>query len=287
MLVCTNILLNHWVAVLTCLKIKPITETRTPRHTLDDEDSNAKPNPIPEVRISLNDTSATYDYVLIAPQTISLIQDQLPNKLNVGTITVDYPNLIKELSKEEQNDYDEDEQLYAALENEALKNRFKKEEISVYLSNGVLSIVVPHFANTITYNVLARQLVQQLKPLKSWILLAPSNLNNNQSINKLLLDTGTAFSVLSQVPVLRPPHSITGITAAVVSQLNLIGATNVITLVLNSEGHLGYEKSDNDSIVHTAYVLGDIIPIDKEQYVKNLSARVRKFNGYSNLGIYI
>ena len=168
-----------------------------------------------------------------------------------------------------------------------MKNRFKKEEISVYLSNGVLSIVVPHFANTITYNVLARQLVQQLKPLKSWILLAPSNLNNNQSINKLLLDTGTAFSVLSQVPVLRPPHSITGITAAVVSQLNLIGATNVITLVLNSEGHLGYEKSDNDSIVHTAYVLGDIIPIDKEQYVKNLSARVRKFNGYSNLGIYI
>ena len=93
--------------------------------------------------------------------------------------------------------------------------------------------------------------------------------------------------MLSQVPVLRPPHSITGITAAVVSQLNLIGATNVITLVLNSEGHLGYEKSDNDSIVHTAYVLGDIIPIDKEQYVKNLSARVRKFNGYSNLGIYI
>ncbi|KAI5970942.1 hypothetical protein CANMA_000102 [Candida margitis] len=269
--------------------IKPITETRTPRHTLDDEDTNAKPNPIPEIKISLNDASLIYDYVLIVPHTISLIQDQLPKQENIGQILIDYPDLIKDLTKEVQEEYDEDEQLYAALENEALKNKFKTEELAIYLSSGVLSIVVPHFTNTIAYNVLARQLIRRLKPSKEWILLAPSTLNNNQSINQLpLVDTASSSaSILSQVPVLRPPHSITGIAAATLSQLNFIGVTNVVTLVLNSEGHLGFEKSDNDAIVDTAFVLSDIITIDKEEYIKNVSSKVRKFNGYSNLGIYI
>lgn len=229
----------------------------------------------------------TYAYALIVPHTLSLIQEQLPNKAITGEIAIDYLNLIKDLSTEDQEEYDEDEQLYAALENKALKNKFKKEKIPVYLSNGVLSMVVPHFTNTITYNVLARQLVQHLKPLKSWILLAPSNLNNNQTISKLPLESDTSSSVLSQVPVLRPPHSITGTTAAILSQLNLSGVTNVTTLILNSEGHLGFEKSDNDAIVDTAFVLGDIIATSKQEYVKRISSEVRKFNGYSNLGIYI
>lgn len=229
----------------------------------------------------------TYAYALIVPHTLSLIQEQLPNKAIAGEITIDYLNLTKDLSTEEQEEYDEDEQLYAALENKALKNKFKKEKIPIYLSNGVLSIVVPHFTNTITYNVLARQLVQHLGPLKSWILLAPSNLNNNQTISKLLLESDTSSSVLSQVPVLRPPHSITGATASILSQLHLSGATNVTTLILNSEGHLGFEKSDNDAIMDTAFVLGDIIATSKQEYVKRISSKVRKFNGYSNLGIYI
>lgn len=236
----------------------------------------------------MTDGTSEYDYALIVPHTISLIQDQLPKRVKIGEITIDYASLMKDLSVEEQEEYDEDEQLYTALENEALKNKFKTEVIPVYLSNGILSVVVPHFANIIAYNLLARKLVQQLQPLKSWILLAPSNLNNNQSINQLPLTSDTTSLVLSQVPVLRPPHSVTGITAAILSQLNLSGATNVITLVLNSEGHLGFEKSDNDAIVDTAYVISDIVAtLDKQEYVKSISSKVRKFNGYSNLGIYV
>ncbi|KAI5955397.1 hypothetical protein KGF57_003723 [Candida theae] len=268
--------------------IKPITETRNPRHTLDDDDSNAKPNPIPDIKITLIEDSIKYDYALIVPQTVSLVQDQLPNNNSVGKIAIDYSSSIKDISSEqEQEEYDEDEQLYAALQNEALKDKFKTEHIPIYLSNGVLSIVAPHFTNTIVYNLLARKLVQQLHPSISWILLAPSNLNNNQSINKLLLKTDASLSLLSQVPILRPPHSITGITAAITSQLDVANTENAITLVLNSEGPLGFEKSDNDAIIDTAYVLSEIIGINKEEYVKSISSKVRKFNGYSNLGIYI
>ncbi|CAK9437584.1 uncharacterized protein LODBEIA_P19620 [Lodderomyces beijingensis] len=268
--------------------IKPATEIRNPRHTLDDDDLNddSQPNPIPQVQTTL-DPSTAYDSVLIVPNTISLIQSQLPSAKTVGRVVIDYPELYN-VETEQLAEYDEDEQLYAAMKQEHLKTEFPKLEIPIMASNRILCIAMPHFKNIITYNILARDLVKSVSIDKEWVLLSPSNLNNGQTVNKLESSFSTSSNpVLAKVPSLQPPHTITGASAAILSQLNLAQAPHVTTLVLDSEGQLGYEKSDNDAIVDTAYILASVLPIDQQAYVESISSKVRKFNGYSNLGMYI
>ncbi|KAI3406942.1 hypothetical protein KGF56_000235 [Candida oxycetoniae] len=271
--------------------IKPITEVRNPRHTLDDDDlSNAQPCPFPEIRVVLDASSNDYDYIFVVPHTMKILQTELTkNHVVVGNIIVDYHQLYSSVEKESATTYDEDEQLYEAMKHESLKSRFPpKLELPIYLTKGVLSIVVPHFENVIIYNLLARQVVKHLDLNKEWILLAPSNLNNNQTINKLQLYADNANPVINNVPLLRPPHVITGFCAALLSQLNIVEAPLATALVLDSEGPLGFEKSDNDAIVDTATVLSSLFNIKNgEEYVKNVSLKVRKLNGYSNLGMYI
>ncbi|EMG49279.1 hypothetical protein G210_0015 [Candida maltosa Xu316] len=274
--------------------IKPITETKTPRHTLDDDDyDDNQPHYKPEISIKLTKEVTTPPHpknILVLPSTISIIQDQL--KLpTIGTVSIKYPELYESIDKSNDLEYDEDEQLYVALKNQNLKTKYPELEIPIVGNDNVVGITIPHFYNVITYNLVSKKIIEFFDSTKNWIVLAPCGLNNNQSVNKLLGKGNAKDDVsLNQVPDLKPPHAITGISAALVSQLNLRkGDYNIVCLVLNSEGQPGFEKSDNDSIVDTSYLLGDLLKLPhKEDYLNEISKQVRKFNGaFSNLAMYI
>ncbi|RCK66075.1 hypothetical protein Cantr_01755 [Candida viswanathii] len=272
--------------------IKPITETRNPRHTLEDEDEN-QPNFKPTITVKLTkQPRIAPQTVLVMPSTISILQDQLKFE-PIGLIHIDYPELYESIDKSSELEYDEDEQLYVALKNQNLKNKYPKLDVPVVANSdiSVVSITIPHFYNAITYNLVAREVIKTFSETRDWIVLAPCGLNNNQSVNKLLAgqEVKRGKELMDQVPELKPPHAITGIAGSVVSQLNLSPGKNITCLVLNSEGQPGFEKSDNDSIVDVSYLLVHLFEVvNQQEYLNAISNKVRKFNGaFSNLGMYI
>ncbi|KAG7663814.1 uncharacterized protein J8A68_002674 [[Candida] subhashii] len=275
--------------------IKPIVDIRNPRHMLEDEDvEDAKPHPIPIISIDL--TIDTIDNMIIIPKTLSILQDQLPDMKPIGSVKIDYPELYQPLTTEEsiekeEEEYDEDVQLYNAIAAQRLKTRYPVTGIPILANGTTISLTIPHFVNTITYNILARALVKKFKPNQTWIVLSPCSMNNNQSINRLVIGQGVEQIYLpplvESIPILKPPHTITGISAAIISQLNIMNESRVVGLVLNSEGQPGFEKSDNDAIIDACFVIGNILNIDDKEYMTRVSSSVRKFNGYSNSGMYI
>lgn len=226
------------------------------------------------------DSTTKLDYFVVVPSTVSIINELLPGK-KVGSVKIHYSR--EPTPEEEDDDYHEDEQLYAAVRQRELDSKFPNQEVDIYAHKNYGTIVVPHFSNIIVTNLVAQKLAD-IKPAK-WIALAPCSINNNQSLNKMASEKEPESQVLGAVPTLKPPHFITGIAASITAQ----NVSKVLTLVLNSEGQPGFEKSDNDAIVDAAYVLGDLL-LDlslREEYLKKVSLSVRKFNGYSNLGMYI
>lgn len=253
-----------------------MTETRAPRNTFFDEDSTL----VPTITITLN---GEYDTIVVLPQTISILSESVKAK-QIGEIAIEYKK-VEEVADEEE--YDEEEYLYNAIAN---KVKYPSLKVPILKFNRSLFITVPYFQSTITYNFLASELESKLKG--TWIILSPSSLNNNQSLNVLYNENSTVLSLphIGEIPFLKPPHFITGIGGSLVSRLNVRSPENVLSVILNSEGQPGFEKSDSDSIVDAAYVLSEIVSkvaVEREDYVKGVSFAVRKFNGFSNLGMYI
>lgn len=199
-----------------------------------------------------------------------------------GSISVEYPQLANE--EENNEDYDEDEQLYSAVTRAAGSKTYQSAEIPVYkLGTLALAVVVPHFTNPIVEKLIGGQLAKLPVDNANWIVLAPCVLNNGVSLCRL--DTGTLFSI---VPKVQPPHFITGIGAAVVSELaSQSKLEKCNTLILNAEGHPGYEKVDADSLMDAAEVVGDYLVKSKTDYLKKLSQSVRKINSGATSGMYI
>ncbi|ODV70262.1 hypothetical protein HYPBUDRAFT_118481 [Hyphopichia burtonii NRRL Y-1933] len=273
---------------------KPWNDGPAPRHTFEDEfeGDETKPSPVPEIKIELKE-HGSIDYLILAPKNISVIIDSLPQRKAIGSIRVSYPELKVQTTTQEstEDDYDEDEQLYNAIHESNSSSKYSDLEIPINVYSGsIAGIVVPHFTNAITYNILSRRIIEAFDSMvkKDWITLSPCSINNNQSLNKLSISTSN--SLLEMIPNLKPPHFITGIGASIISELNNLGGTSsFIPLVLNSEGQPGFEKVSNDAIVDSGYVLSEILIKDhyKDDYLKKISSSVRKFNSYSNSGMYL
>ncbi|KAK6198556.1 uncharacterized protein RJT21DRAFT_49043 [Scheffersomyces amazonensis] len=290
--------------------IKPLGEYKAPRHTLDaEEDTITKPFPKPIIVVELVEDIKSIDYVVISPSTLSVLSDSFESTKIVGSIQIIYDLSVTQspsregLDEEDAEDYNIIEQLYSANRvNRFETNILGKIDIKLHTSgtNSVISIVIPRFSNIITFNLIAKAITEKFIPLikNQWIVLAPCSLNNNSTINKLIVNSHKSTDksdeeqsqILEAIPYLKPPHFITGISGAIVSQLNKLEQVSVLTLVLDSEGHSGFEKSSSDSIVDSAFVLGSILlpdSIKQHEYVKAVSEKVRKLNGFSNSGMYI
>lgn len=215
-----------------------------------------------------------------------VILDSVSKKDVAGSIKVEYPHLSTESDQNEE--YDEDEQLYSALNREANSRKYHAADIPIYVmgpEGAGLALVVPHFTNPIAEKLVAAEIAKLAPRRSNWIVLAPCVLNNGTSLCRL--DLGTQFD---HVPRLQPPHFITGIGGAVVSELaKLNGLEHCNVLVLNAEGHPGYEKIDADSIMDAVEVIGTNLvgKLVKSDYIKKMSQSVRKINSAATSGMYI
>lgn len=228
--------------------------------------------------------------IVVAPTNMAVLL-QLSESKTVGTIDISYPQLqipvAKTADNDEEDDYDEDEQLYSAIVDKTLSSKYPSQTIDIKLySGGVIGVVVPHFTNTIVTNLLARQLVKKLSALKAeyWVVLSPCGLDT-LTVTKLEILQPSTEKIVDEIPVLKPPHFVTGIGGAVISELNS-QQVKALGLVLNSEGQSGYEKIDIQSLIDASSILGKLLG-QGEKYLKGVSLAVRKFNGYSNSGMYI
>lgn len=225
---------------------------------------------------------------MILPKNIGVVVDIIQNKTPAGHVSIEYPQLSEIVPDEE---YDEDAQLYTAVNLEALQRKYKTEQIPIFAlgdSGTVFAVVVPHFINPITDSKVAKEIVKLGTNITSWIALAPSPLNNGVSVCKL--DIALEIDgIFKDVPKIRPPHFVTGIVAAVTSQLaQSRQLNNASVLVLNAEGHMGFEKVDADLIMEAAELIGRIlVGSNKASFIKLLSGRVRKINSGLTLGMYL
>ncbi|KAK6461257.1 hypothetical protein DFJ63DRAFT_315059 [Scheffersomyces coipomensis] len=285
--------------------IKPLGEYKPPRHALDEEDDSVQPLPKPSIVIDLNDDIKSIDYIIIAPSTLSSLPDSFGSEKSVGSIAIKYdladlvpPKASDDEVVDDDEDYNIIEQLYSA-------NKINKFETSSLdpidikfhqvENHSIISIVIPRYSNIITFNLLGKAIVEKLALIvkHDWILLTPCSLNNGSTISKLELSSKKEEKddahklILDSIPNLKPPHFITGIAASVLSQLNILETKSVLTLVVDSEGHSGFEKSNSDAVVDAAFVVGSILLSSPDDYMLNVSKKVRKLNGFSNSGMYI
>lgn len=259
-----------------------MTDIKNPRHTFLDEDQEGV---VPKVTVNFN--PSPHQYAIVLPNTISVLSESFSNRRSVGSVKITYD---RPDSTEDQVEYDEDEELYTAVANHV---KFTDVEIPIEESGKLLLITVPRFTNTLVYNLVSSAIVDALSSsTQHWIVLSLSNLNNRQSLNILHSEaaTSTLPSIFTQIPYLKPPHFITGISGSVVTKLTKSQPDAVVCVVLNSEGQPGFEKSDIDSIIDAAYILAQVLldsDNEREEYVKRVSAKVRKFNGFANSGMYL
>ncbi|EGV61526.1 hypothetical protein PSN45_000203 [Yamadazyma tenuis] len=263
--------------------IKPWTDTQTPRHFLEDEADNETPNLIPHLSIEYAGTSATT--LIICPQTVKVITETIGGT-KCGEIFIKYPEIPKIVSDSVEDEYDEDEQLYSAIMEKSLKDKFTEFTIPILVHQNSLTVVVPHQTNAVAINALSDKLVEFFSSkITNWITLAPCQLNNNQTLNKFSI--GSESELVNSIPTVQPPHFITGIGASVTSTLALTEGVRLVSLILNAEGQPGYEKIDPDSIIDASHVVAELIGLERDAFIKRVSLSVRKFNSYSTSGMYI
>lgn len=226
-----------------------------------DDESDETPL-IPEVSVDFDGKHVTY--ALLVPAAVSILAKKAPGS-TIGKMSITYQASVPNAPE----DYDEDEQLYAAMAHSHNQDKYKSIEIPIiggsHDGKSWISVTVPPSENPIAYNILARAIVEHI-PAESWITIAPGSLYGH-TVAKL---ESQKHASAREVPELRPPHFVTGIAAAV----NRC-ASDVLCLVVNAEGQTGYERVDADALADVGYVIGSTMNFGAE-YSKNVAKAVRR-----------
>lgn len=227
----------------------------------------------------------------MVPQSLAVIIECIEQKNPVGEYAFEYRsnagNSESERSENEENqesDFDEDEQLYAALPT-ASQKAFTGPVYALGQHESVYAVVVPHVGDVLAEKVLA-QLIATIVPENGrWLALAPSTLGYCQTLCRL--DLGS--EQFADVPLLRPPHYVSGFVPAFVSAMVDRGfEKNGDVLALNSEGQIGFEKVDADSVMAAAHqIAGLLVGEQRKNYLEKLSRTVRRITLSATSGMYL
>lgn len=258
------------------------------RHLLNDEDEDIQHPLIPDIQVNLG-PDEEINRIVIVPETIALLVSRAPHT-TIGNLTVTYPqNDFQVDYTSTGNDFDEDEQLYTAVDTQAFLRKYPSTVIPIYRVDGTqtVAIIIPHFVNTIAERLVAKKLVLLLGSKSQALTLSPCQINNYLTISRLDMSP----QLFQEVPILQPPHVVTGISAAFVSEFTKVyhNIARLGALVLNSEGQPGFEKIDADAIIDAAEQSANFIvgAKNKDEYLKSLSQTVRKVNSAVTSGMYL
>ncbi|ODV86053.1 hypothetical protein CANARDRAFT_28103 [[Candida] arabinofermentans NRRL YB-2248] len=289
--------------------LRPFQEFATPRHIIQDnqvDDTLDGTEPIiPTITIDhhLNTVS---DYFIAIPQVLELVSDAIllsytKNATIISTISVTFPDLEAgdEMEHHDNNDdqddeFDEDEQLYRSSANYSIKQDEKKInvfQITLPSNTKINLITIPTFKNKFIYNMLSIKILDEYKINEQLICLGTSELNNNETINKLISKSISSFPsklLINQVPDLAPPHFITGSAGALISRSNIKKIKNV-NLIVDAEGafHMDLERFNYEALVDLGIVLSDYLSLN-QSVVQNIENKLkfRKASSGSS-GLYL
>lgn len=228
----------------------------------------------------------------MVPQSLAVIVDAVQDKKTVGEYHFEFlsnpgPSLPEKdaADSEAESDFDDDEQLYAALRS-SLKRSFCRPIFALGPQQSVFAVVVPHVGDVLAEKLLA-QLIGTLVPEPGhWLALAPSSLGYGKILARL--DLGSRE--FADVAPLRPPHYVSGFAAAFVSAMvDKQMEENGNVLALHSEGQIGFEKVDADSIVAAAHCIASSLvgQAEKTEYLDKLSRAVRRITLAATSGMYL
>ncbi|CCE78913.1 Piso0_000948 [Millerozyma farinosa CBS 7064] len=257
----------------TAMLFKPWNEQPSPRHIIQG-DSSAGLDAIPSVDINLDQTLTKVEYFVISPHNTKSLVEALPKGQKIGAIKISFPKSIVEDVTEDT--FDEDEQLYTAIEEKIKANSYGTYEIDIWKNtDSITSVAVPRFKEAIVNNFLARKLVEKFSDLvQSWVILSLCEIKYGDILNRLdINDTSEKVKVYSSVPSLKPPHFISGISASLHAQLKKNPGTSLFSIVVRSEGNLGYERINVESLLEGGYVLSEIFgkDFDNKSYIGNVT----------------
>lgn len=237
---------------------------------------------IPVVSIEWTLPPSTLPIAIVIPETCSAIaagMDQL-GLVVIGHIEITFPSTPID-EGEIDSDYDEDNQLYAAVNN---KNQYAPVRIPITSNGKIMLLKIPHFENLIATNMVARALHAELRDrVSQWVLLAPCDLSQSVPVAYLgATEMKPLASNIAAIPVLEPPHCVLGIGAAVLAHAH----QPALLLAVYAEGVAGHERVDGDALVTTAYVLQSLFERkDREKYIANVTKRIR--GSYGGNGHYL
>lgn len=224
---------------------------------------------------------------MISPHNTKLLVKALPKGQKVGTIKISFPKSIVEDAAEDT--FDEDEQLYTAIEEKIKANSYGSYEMEIWKNtDSIISVAVPRFKEAIVNNILARKFVEKFNDLvQSWVILSLCEIKYGDILNRLdINDINEKAKVYSSVPSLKPPHFISGISASLHAQLKKNPDTLLFSIVVRSEGNLGYERINVESLLEAGYVLAEIFgkDFDNRSYIENVTIGSKALRqGYGSL----
>ncbi|KAH3671425.1 hypothetical protein WICMUC_004605 [Wickerhamomyces mucosus] len=268
---------------------KPWTETKTPRHLIDDqdeeqqEDEEYKLGSIPQISIKLNDQ--LNGKLFIIPENLRFFfdgikfQNEVLSKKIVGQITIKYPESVvsnqQSLLKDEE--YSIEEQLYYNKHNEINKDQSIDIINFELIENNISFIIVPNFTqgNLINYNLISLELSNFLKTFEQnnnieILTITPSQLPFNEKIN--ILSNNEKFN--TDFKRLEPPFYITGISSSLLTQFSDRKSLDITCFILQSEGISGFEKINDESIYEMAKFLSKYLKF--KGYEKNIKKLIGK-----------
>ncbi|OWB68518.1 hypothetical protein B5S30_g3899 [[Candida] boidinii] len=288
--------------------VRPFRDLPAPRHILDDnqfddrDPLNEVPIVLPNVTIEHFGKNEECDYLFIVPSKLEAIATPLltSNSELFAEIKISNSNNNGSSNKNEteQEYYDEGEQLYKVLEagnSSNVLSKYEQDTINIYklkLNKLIIHLVIiPIYKNKIIYNLLSRKLIATLL-FKKIIVIGTSELNNGfetlnliKSENFKIDSDDKTIGLIDQLPQLKPPHLVTGISGSILSMCAMFHLSS-LGIIIDAEGafNLDAEKCNNDSIIDCATVLNDYFKIG-DDYVKQVEAAVFKTKGSS--GLYI
>lgn len=237
--------------------------------------------------------------LIVAPYNLGfLLNENLPNFTNIATVNISINNANnKEETEDKQgtkeNQYLEDEELYSAHD---LKTNFQAIEFSICSFKSASSrsfncVTMPNLStfHPILYNKLSQYLICECLMPDQLIVLTPCALNYGQCVCKLISSKMGGIYESIDVPFLKPPHFISGITAACFATSSTHSIES-LALILDSEGVLNFERIKEDSILLAANILVNqffnLNADESAKYIKEITKKASVCD-YVNSGMYI
>lgn len=223
--------------------------------------------------------------LIVLSHNLAFLKNCLPGLEKIATIYVTRKEAPKAVSEAE---FLQEEQLYSA---QAKEEAFESYNIELHHLNGSNLLVMPNFvgAHPIASAQLSEYLLSQVLLPEHILVVSPCTLNYSTTLCKIVnIPKELALTkALEKVDYLKPPHFVSGPTAAVMS-FATVQEMHAVNVVLDSEGAVNFERINEDSILEAGALISELLDLKegKKEYIEKVKKQISA-NDSMGSGMYI